>query len=70
VKVKMREQITGYRNGVAWPAKGEEVDLPDHEAAKLCASGRATPVAEDRTEKAVKAEPAEKRTRTRKSTAD
>jgi hypothetical protein len=70
VKVKLREQITGYRNEVAWPAVGEVVDLPDAEAAKLCAAGRATPVVEDRTEKAVKAEPAEKRTRTRTKSAD
>jgi hypothetical protein len=62
MKVKMREQITGYRNEKAWPAKGEVVDLPDEEAAKLCAAGRAEPVVEDRTEKAV-APAAEKRTR-------
>jgi hypothetical protein len=62
----MREQITGYRNEVAWPAKGEVVDLPDNEAAKLCAAGRAVPVVEDRTEKAV-APAAETRKRTKRS---
>ena len=61
MKVKMREQITGYRNEVAWPSPGQVVDLPDVEAAKLCAAGRAEPVVEDRVEKAV-APAAEKRT--------
>ena len=44
MKIKMLEQITGTRDGVRWPAVGEEIDLPDHEAAKLCAAGRAKPV--------------------------
>lgn len=44
MRVKMKVQITGTRNGVAWPAPGGEVDLPDREGAKLCDAGLATPV--------------------------
>ncbi len=44
MKVKMTAQLTGTRDGVAWPAPGETVDLPDAEAAKLCANGLASPV--------------------------
>jgi hypothetical protein len=47
MRVRLREQITGYRNEVAWPPPGTEIDLPDLEAAKLCAAGRATPVKTD-----------------------
>lgn len=46
MKVRMEIQITGTRNGVRWPAPGGEVDLPDGEAADLCAQGFAVPVAE------------------------
>ncbi len=44
MKIKLTDQITGTRNGVRWPEPGEEIDLPDAEAAKLCAAGRAKPV--------------------------
>lgn len=44
MKVRLKAQLTGTRDGVAWPAPGETVDLPDHEGAKLCASGVAEPV--------------------------
>jgi hypothetical protein len=60
MKVKMKGWISGTRNGVPWPAAGGVVDLPDPEAAKLCASGMAEPVAEkasDKAEKAVAPEP-------------
>lgn len=43
----MKVYISGTRNGEAWPAPGGEVDLPDQEGAKLCASGLATPVRDD-----------------------
>ncbi len=32
MKIKMRMQITGTRNGVAWPPIGGIVDLPESEA--------------------------------------
>jgi len=60
VKIKMKTQLTGTRNGVAWPAPGGEVELSDLEGAKLCKAGLAEPVAEDKVEKATPA-PAEKR---------
>lgn len=57
----MNIQITGTRDGVRWPPPGEVKDLPDHEAARLCAAGSAEPVAERaQPEKAV-APAAEKR---------
>lgn len=60
MKVQMRDQLQGTRNGVRWPAPGEIVDLPDREAADLCAQNVAVPVVEDKTERAV-AKKAEKR---------
>lgn len=60
MKIKMKMQLTGTRNGERWPAVGEVKTLPDGEAAELCASGLAEPVAEKRAEKAV-APKAEKR---------
>lgn len=57
MKIKMREQITGNRNGQYWPAPGQEIDLPEHEAAKLCAAGSAEPVVDDKPEKAVQPAP-------------
>lgn len=57
MRVIMLRHITGSRDGVAWPLKGGEIDLPDHEAADLIAAGHAkeapdadpiaSPVAED-----------------------
>lgn len=40
----MKATISGSRNGKRWPAKGEVVDLPNGEAADLCAAGLAEPV--------------------------
>jgi hypothetical protein len=72
VKVKMLGSISGARDGQEWPGIGEEVELPDDEAAALCAQGMAAPVAEkaaDKAEKAVPADDAEKRTPAKKRTA-
>jgi hypothetical protein len=63
MKVKMKVQITGLRNNVRWPAPGNEVEVSDAEGAKLCASGLAAPVVEDKVEKPAKR--AEKRTEKR-----
>lgn len=41
MRVTMRTNITGYRNGAPWPAPGESIDLPDSEAAGLVANGYA-----------------------------
>lgn len=52
MRVKLTAQLTGTRDGVDWPAKGEELDVPDDEAADLIHAGIAEPVVEDKTEKA------------------
>lgn len=46
MKVRMKTQITGTRNGQRWPAPGGEVTLPDGEGADLCSQGVAEPVVE------------------------
>lgn len=60
----MKVDVSGTRNGQAWPRQGEVVDVGDQEGADLCAAGMATPVAVDKTEKAVP-EAAEERLTTR-----
>jgi hypothetical protein len=52
MRVKMKVQVSGTRDGLPWPDRGETVDLPDEEAAQLCAAGMAETV-KDTTEKAV-----------------
>lgn len=64
MKVRMTANITGCRNGVNWPAPGEEIDLPDNEAAEMCAAGYAEPIAEPA--KAEKRPAPKKSTETRK----
>ncbi|MFF4347535.1 hypothetical protein [Streptomyces sp. NPDC001530] len=68
MKVRMKLQISGTRDGQEWPAKGGEVDLPDDEGAQLCASGLAEPLADgNEPENAAAPDTAEKRpTRSRK----
>lgn len=44
MKVTMKATISGTRNGKHWPRHGEVVDLPNAEAADLCAAGLAEPV--------------------------
>lgn len=39
MRVRMLFAITGTRNGEDWPAIGGEIDLPDVEAADMCAAG-------------------------------
>jgi hypothetical protein len=46
MRVRMKVDVSGARNGVSWPARGETVELPDSEGADLCASGLAVPVPE------------------------
>lgn len=41
MKVRMKVQISGTRNGQEWPARGGTIDLPDEEAAHLIAQGAA-----------------------------
>lgn len=51
MKVRMRYQLSGTRDGEPWPAPGEEINLSDHEAAKYCANGIAEPVTATKAEK-------------------
>ena len=44
VKVKLKVNISGTRDGVEWPAVGGAIDLPDDEAAQMVAAGLASAV--------------------------
>lgn len=44
MRVKMKTQISGSRDGKDWPMPGEELDVSDEEGASLCANGQALPV--------------------------
>jgi len=66
VKVRLRAQITGLRDGRPWPAVGTLLELPDDEAAALCKARLADPVASERpVERAVPPARVERRGRTR-----
>lgn len=70
MKVRIQGDISGSRDGVPWPKRGETMELPDDEGASLCASGLAAPVAEsDDVEKAVPADDSEKRVLTTENSA-
>ena len=61
MKVRMKQQLTGSRNGLRWPAPGGVI-----EAADLLASGIAEPVkAEKPADKAEKRPASRKRVETR-----
>jgi hypothetical protein len=44
MKVRLVHDITGTRDGKAWPSAGEEVDLPDAEALAMLQNGSAKAV--------------------------
>lgn len=44
MRINMRYQISGTRNGKAWPSPGGEIELPPQEATALIAQGMATAV--------------------------
>ena len=44
MRIRMAIHITGNRNGEPWPQRGEEIDLPDHEAQDLITARLAHPV--------------------------
>jgi hypothetical protein len=46
MRIKMKQVITGLRDGVSWPAIGGTLVVPDAEGAQLCGQGIAEPVAE------------------------
>lgn len=47
MKIRMRATVSGSRDGVPWPGRGEVVDIPDDEAAGYCAIGLAEPVPDE-----------------------
>jgi hypothetical protein len=49
--VRMTVTISGSRDGRPWPRRGETIELPDEEAASLCASRLAVPIPTDDVEK-------------------
>lgn len=51
--VRLKGDISGTREGLPWPPRGSTVELPDDEAAQLCASGMAVPVPAGEVETAV-----------------
>lgn len=64
MKIRMKADISGSRNGQPWPRRGVTVEVPDEEGADLCAAGLAEPVAKkdaEAVEKAVPPDDAEKR---------
>lgn len=52
MRVKMRGQISGTRDGKDWPAPGEVIDLPDAEAVQLIGQHMAEPAGDDDVETA------------------
>lgn len=62
MKVKMRVDVSGAFNGVAWPPRGEVVEVSDEHGVDLCASGIAEPVADAGPVETATAPEAEKRT--------
>ena len=53
----MKVGISGTRSGQDWPGIGQTLECSDEEGAQLCAGGLATPVVEEREERAVAPEP-------------
>lgn len=53
MQVRMKVQLSGTRDGSPWPGIGGTVDLPEEEAAQMCAAGMAETVKGD-VEKAVR----------------
>lgn len=45
MRVRLIQSLTGYRDGIAWPEAGQEIELPDWEAENLIGVGYATAVA-------------------------
>lgn len=58
MRVELRTEFTGTRDGVPWPKRGEEIDLPDDEAVLLLNSKHAVPVKVEEPETAAAPVPA------------
>lgn len=80
MRIRMKIQMSGSRNGQHWPAAGGVVDVPDREGASYCASGLAEPVrdlpavetaaVEDDSESTAKSETRRRSRRTKTKSAD
>jgi hypothetical protein len=46
MRIEMRAQLSGTRDGAEWPAPGQVIDLPEDEALLLVAGGLAVPLAD------------------------
>lgn len=44
MKVRMKVDVSGNRDGQSWPPRGGVIDLPDEEGVQLCSNGMAVPV--------------------------
>jgi hypothetical protein len=44
VRIRLRVGLTGTRNGVEWPPRGSEMDLPEQEARDMIHGGLVDPV--------------------------
>jgi len=53
MKVRLLVSIQGTRDGIAWPPKGEVIDLPTSEAEHMVAVGQAAAVESAKAEPAV-----------------
>jgi hypothetical protein len=75
MKIRMKVDISGTRNGEPWPARGEVIDLPTDEAQSLIDSNMAEAITKAKAETAA-VEPAEetavlkRTTRARKTAPD
>lgn len=52
MKVELRTQFSGLRDGKPWPARGEAIELPDDEAVELLNAGHVAPILADEPETA------------------
>jgi hypothetical protein len=66
MKVKLKVQLSGTRDGVPWPAVGSVVELPDDEARSMLVSGTASPLDSDDVPDAVVMVPADVKEATEK----
>lgn len=67
MRVRMRQQMSGTRDGADWPLRGEELDVTDDEGAALCAAGIADPMATEPPVERADTPPAETRSTTRRA---
>lgn len=47
MRIRMKADVSGSRNGQPWPGRGQTLEVSDAEGADLCAAGIAAPVAAD-----------------------